>query len=140
LGDKSLLSFSVNGQLANKNLDSSEKFSLGGPTAVRAYPVGEASGDEAYQATLELRHNFLPALQGTVLYDMGEVTINKQPFGPPQDNKRKLSGAGIGLNANVQSIQILGSIAWRMGNQLPTSIPSSAAKSPTIWVQALTTF
>ena len=36
---------SVNGQLASKDLDSSEKMVLGGMYAVRAYPEGEAYAD-----------------------------------------------------------------------------------------------
>jgi hemolysin activation/secretion protein len=46
---------SINGQFASKNLDISEKMGLGGPYAVRAYPVGEAYSDEGYVATLEAR-------------------------------------------------------------------------------------
>jgi hypothetical protein len=47
--DATLL-LAVNGQQASKNLDSSEKFVLGGINGVRAYPQGEASGDEGYKA------------------------------------------------------------------------------------------
>jgi hemolysin activation/secretion protein len=45
----SQLSFSatLSGQWADKNLDSSEKFLLGGSTGVRAYPSGEGSGASA---------------------------------------------------------------------------------------------
>ena len=43
----------VSAQWASDNLDSSEKFLLGGPAGVRAYPVGEASGDQGWLATLE---------------------------------------------------------------------------------------
>src|SRR5690606_17102591 len=39
------------GQTASKNLDSSEKLSLGGATGVRAYPQGESSGDEGFLAS-----------------------------------------------------------------------------------------
>ena len=37
---------SLSSQKALNNLDSSEKFFLGGPGSVRAYPLGEGSGDE----------------------------------------------------------------------------------------------
>src|SRR5690606_18695184 len=37
-----------NGQLASKNLDNSEKMGLGGMNAVRAYPEGDAYGDQGY--------------------------------------------------------------------------------------------
>src|SRR5699024_6918706 len=39
------LSPRLQGQWSDDNLDSSEKFSLGGAHGVRAYPQGEASGD-----------------------------------------------------------------------------------------------
>jgi hemolysin activation/secretion protein len=45
----------VRGQLASQNLDSSEKMGLGGAYGVRAYPEGEAYGDQGYIATLEAR-------------------------------------------------------------------------------------
>ncbi|PZN73481.1 MAG: hypothetical protein DM484_22590 [Candidatus Methylumidiphilus alinenensis] len=38
-----------------KNLSSSEKFSLGGPYGVRAYGVGEAPSDEMLLLSAELR-------------------------------------------------------------------------------------
>ena len=46
---------SLRGQLAFDNLDSSEKMELGGAYGVRAYPEGEAYGDQGYVATAEAR-------------------------------------------------------------------------------------
>ncbi len=130
------LSLSASGQEANKNLDSSEKFSLGGATGVRAYPQGEGIGDEGYLATAELRHNFSDTLQATLFYDIGSVRINRMPFGAAATNNRTLSGAGIGLNANVADFRIRASLAWRTGSEQPTSIPASAVHAVTMWVQA----
>ena len=48
IDDRLSLYLSYSRQWATKNLDSSEKFSLGGPYGVRAYPVGEASGDDGW--------------------------------------------------------------------------------------------
>jgi hypothetical protein len=48
------------GQAANKNLDVSEKMELGGINAVRAYPEGEAYGDQGAVANVEARWD-LPA-------------------------------------------------------------------------------
>jgi hemolysin activation/secretion protein len=50
------------GQWASKNLDSSEKFGLGGFYGVRAYPQGEGMGDFGWLTQLELR------------YEMGNAT------------------------------------------------------------------
>src|SRR6185503_2763134 len=44
------------GQHASKNLSSAEKMSLGGPNGVRAYPVGEVTGDSGAQVTGEVRY------------------------------------------------------------------------------------
>jgi hemolysin activation/secretion protein len=88
-------------QGASKNLDSSEKFSLGGAQGVRAYPLGEAAGDEGTLATLELRYA-LGRWEGTTpsliaFADYGRSRINKEPF-LPGDNVRKLGGAGVGVS------------------------------------------
>jgi hemolysin activation/secretion protein len=139
--NESLVFASINGQQASKNLDSSEKFSLGGPSGVRAYPLAEAGGDEGCQATLELRHSFTLTLQGTLFYDWGDVTINKHPFGAlDSSNRRSLSGAGIGVNTSLAAVQIKASLAWRTSGGQPASIPSSSAKSPTVWVQGVAYF
>jgi len=85
------------GQLASKNLDSSEKLSLGGANGIRAYPQGEASGDAGYILTGELRWNMpTPKFQLAVFVDNGRVTLNKNPW-DASINKRILTGAGIGL-------------------------------------------
>lgn len=95
----------ISGQYANKNLDTSEKFVLGGPTALRAYSGGEASGDEGWLANLELRYE-LPALafgqpRLVGFYDIGGITLHKNTNGIPiptasGENEYHLSGAGIG--------------------------------------------
>jgi hemolysin activation/secretion protein len=138
--DSTFLALSVTGQTASKNLDSSEKFSLGGINGVRAYPQGEASGDEGYRATVELRHNVMPNVQATVFYDVGKVTINRKPFGPAASNSRNLAGVGVGLNAGLGPVQLRSSLAWRTDGGLPTSVPASAAKRPTLWMQASVAF
>lgn len=77
ISNATLVSAAIADQQSSKNLDSSEKFSLGDPAGVRANPLAEAGGDEGYKATLELRHFFSPTLRGTLFYDWGEGTINK---------------------------------------------------------------
>ena len=140
LTDAMQLSISVTGQQASKNLDSSEKFSLGGVNGVRAYPQSEATGDEGYKATVELRRALATNIQGTVFYDFGSVKINKNPFGPAATNNRNLAGVGFGLNANLSAVQLRGSLAWRTTGGQPTSIPESAAKRPMLWMQAALAF
>jgi hemolysin activation/secretion protein len=138
--ENTFLAVSLAGQLASKNLDSSEKFSLGGVNGVRAYPQGEAGGDEGYRGTVELRHNVMANVQATVFYDWGKVTTNRNPFGAAASNSRQLAGAGVGLNASLAGVQLRSSLAWRTDGGMPTSIPASSAKRPTLWLQASMAF
>ena len=91
----------VNGQAADKNLDSSEQFFLGGPNSVRAYDVGTIGGALGALASAEFRHNLGVSSYGTwqtILFaDSGVVRIYKTVF-DAGDNTASLSGAGVGLN------------------------------------------
>ncbi len=95
LGNTFSLLLQARGQLASGNLDASEKISLGGAYGVRAYPEGEASGDEGWVTSLELRQIFSRQWQGGVFVDAGGVRINHNPPAAAGDNYRQLSGAGL---------------------------------------------
>ena len=136
INNSTVISVSLNGQQASKNLDSSEKFSLGGPTGVRAYPSGEASGDEGFKGTLELRHSWNANWQSTLFCDFGTVRINKKPFAAAASNRKSLAGGGFGLNASFDKVQVKAALAWRVHGGLPASLPASAVRSPTLMVQA----
>jgi hemolysin activation/secretion protein len=134
INNSTLISASLNGQQAGKNLDSSEKFSLGGPTGVRAYPSGEASGDEGFKGAIELRHSWNANWQSTLFYDFGSITkINKNPFGAGS-NSKNLAGVGVGLNATFGKAQVKAALAWRTDGGLPSSLPANAVKTPTLLV------
>ena len=105
--DASVL-FSISGQLASKNLASAEKFSLGGPNGVRAYPVGEATADSGYVTQTELRY-IIPRqkifggdLTFLAFFDYGYAVINEEPARNSagqildSENVRSFSGYGIG--------------------------------------------
>lgn len=100
LSEQNSLYFAANGQWADKNLDSSEQFFLGGPNSVRAYDVGVLGGAMGGLASAELRHHLAFAAPGfwqaVAFLDTGTVKIEKTPFaaGP---NSADLSGAGAGL-------------------------------------------
>ena len=84
----------VSGQKAATNLDSSEHIYLGGARGVRAYPQGEASGDEGLLGTLELRyHTPVKGLVLSTYFDAGHVRIEKEDYG-----SMTLKGWGIGLS------------------------------------------
>ena len=134
LTDKDSLSFVLSGQQAGKNLNSSEKFSLGGANGVRAYPQGEGVGDQGWMANMEVRHALLEQLQGVAFYDAGAVTINHTPFAATA-NTRNLAGAGVGLNAQYGWAQLKTTVAWRTSGGIPLAEPASLNRNPRIWMQ-----
>lgn len=124
------LSAGINGQLASKNLDASEKMGLGGSGGVRAYPSGEAYGDQGYVINLETRV-LLPALperwpgrmQWIGFVDNGSVTVSRNPWAPGTRH-RTLSGAGFGLNwANNGGFALSATVARKLGNAPALSAP-----------------
>ena len=109
-------------QFARHNLDSSEKFALGGPTAVRAYTSGEALVDDGRIGTLELRYA-QDYLGGNLLWSLfveralGRINITPLGVGV---NHVGLSGSGLGLQWTGGDIGLSASLAWR-GTRLPTA-------------------
>ena len=89
----------LSGQLASKNLDSSEKFYLGGSGGVRAYPASEGGGSEGQLANLELRWRLPQGFNFTGFYDYGRITINTDNSftGATALNNYSLRGAGMSL-------------------------------------------
>ena len=107
------------GQTANKTLDSSEKFYLGGPDAVRAYPVNEGGGTEGRLATAELRWRFLEGFTATGFYDFGRVVQNHDNRfgGGASPNGYSLQGAGLALAwASDFGLNLKGAWAHRIGD------------------------
>lgn len=123
LNDRLNFYFSLAGQLASKNLDSTEKLYLGGASGVRAYPQGEASGDEGYILTGELRWDIpTPKFQLAAFIDNGRVTINKNPLPDAGSNHRTLSGVGVGLILNrLKDYTLRVDYAHKIGNSAATS-------------------
>ena len=94
------------GQQASKNLASAEKMSLGGPNGVRAYPVGEATGDSGLLITGRgaLHRAGRQVVRGRchgdrAFYDWGQVDVNEKPLPTDAQNKRSISGYGFGAVA-----------------------------------------
>lgn len=132
----------ANGQWADKNLDSAEQFSLGGPSAVRAFPVSEASCDEGYTASSELRYLidklgvFPGSLQLAVFFDYGHARLHVNPVAP--GNSRDISGAGFGVSwFDASSFSIRTTTAWRTTG---TATGKSAQTDPVVYLQAMKRF
>ena len=134
----------VRGQIASKNLDVSEKMELGGAYGVRAYPEGEAYGDEGYMATLEARlllPRWWEGLPGDMhaigFVDTGSVTLNTSPW-TTGTNSATRSGAGVGLIwADTNNFTASATYAWELGNTRATSAPDHLGG---FWVQIVKYF
>ncbi len=132
---------SASGQLASKNLDSSQKLFLGGANGVRAYPQGEAPGDEGYLLTMEGRQNLGMLWSGlwqlTAFIDGGRVTLNKNPW-TATNNRRTLAGGGLGVNvAAGREWAAKADVAWRLTSAKSVS---DSDRTPRAWFQAVKYF
>jgi hemolysin activation/secretion protein len=87
------------GQATSTNLDSSEKFALGGPDGVRAYPVNEGTGDQGVLFNLEL-HRPMGNWDASLFADAGRVFVDQDPWyaAPTRGNSYWLKGAGAALD------------------------------------------
>ncbi|OYU25204.1 MAG: polymerase [Burkholderiales bacterium PBB2] len=119
-------------QWADKNLDSSERISLGGISGVRAYPSGEGVGDRGALAQLELRHN-IGAIAPFVMLDAGRVRINTVPTAGTAQNYRTLAGAGLGVRVNGERWQLEAAAAWSLKGGEPQADPITRHK-PRLWL------
>ena len=106
-------------QRANKNLDSSESFGLGGSDGVRAFPSGEGYGDEGWNTKVELRYN-INYFSPYVFYDVGHVRTNAIAY-DDSDNYRTIAGAGVGTKFQFKSLSIDTSLAWATSGGRATS-------------------
>ena len=127
------------GQLASKNLDISEKMQLGGAYGVRAYPEGEAFGDQGYIVSAEARLA-LEALSRQVpgyvqlfaFIDHGGITFNRNRFSAAP-NSVSLSAVGGGVSwADDNNFLVRLSYARRLGSAPVLSGPDTLGQ---FWVQ-----
>ncbi|HEX5371884.1 MAG TPA: ShlB/FhaC/HecB family hemolysin secretion/activation protein [Aquabacterium sp.] len=111
------------GQIAGDNLDTTERFGLGGASGVRAYAPGEGTADTAHLLTTELRWLPPESMFGRVaremvfsaFYDLGVAKVRHDLEGVPSitDNTPTLGGAGFGFVWDrPQSFAFRMSLAW----------------------------
>uniref|UniRef100_Q3ARQ7 Hemolysin activation/secretion protein-like protein n=1 Tax=Chlorobium chlorochromatii (strain CaD3) TaxID=340177 RepID=Q3ARQ7_CHLCH len=151
------LDLTFSAQHTLKNLDSSDKFYLGGPYTVRAYPLGEAAGDHGALFKADLRHRIpVPAEWGDMFvnafYDVGHVTLNKDRYAGDSatmnatgSNDYWLQGAGVGLRYDIsETFTLQGCWAHTIGKNSGRAFDgnNSDGKSDNhrFWVQGLMNF
>ena len=145
---------SLSGQFASQNLDSSQKFFIGGPFSVAGYPTGEISGDEGTLLHADLRYDFynLPwrgNLQASVFYAAGWAKLFKDTWSgwndpnPELDNDIMLQSAGFGFTQTWDETFVLrGLLGYQVGSN-ETEDPDSgeatdgSSKNYRAWVQGI---
>ncbi|MEO6660630.1 MAG: ShlB/FhaC/HecB family hemolysin secretion/activation protein [Burkholderiaceae bacterium] len=137
LSRRDVLAVSVFGQWTNANLDSSEKLSAGGPTAVRGYDTGVLPGDSGQLARMEWRRELGELGTGrwrsTVFVDGARMTINRQPW-TAAANGATLRGAGVALAwASPQGWQARVTVAAPLGGVPPRA---QTQRSTRVWAEA----
>lgn len=153
--DKTVLSVSVSGQMASVDLDSAEKFYLGGPNGIRAYPGSQGGGSQGAMINIEIQQQLEDKFVGTAFFDAGFVQqfINKATYvaskgvtptnvGTNANNSYSLRGIGLGLKRADQDFVFSTSIAWKLGHNPLYNIQGvgvnndGRSKSAYIWAQA----
>jgi hemolysin activation/secretion protein len=112
---------SIYGQLANKNLNSSEQIYLGGPYAVRAYPIAQSPGSQGFIYSSELNHRLNANWNIGGFIDIGAVQqyVNLYPGWQGltnANNQYTLSSTGLTAKFNYQKIIVDAALAYRIGN------------------------
>jgi hemolysin activation/secretion protein len=136
LGKDWAVSVLLMGQVANKNLDSSEKLSLGGPTSIPGYASGEANADNGYQAKLTLRWQASAHVSLSTFVDLAELQLSVNPLASTVSttrNTKRLSDAGIGWDWQFNKhLSVNALLAWAQ-DEAPNP---SDNKQPRLWINA----
>ena len=135
----------VSGQVASTNLDSSEKFYLGGANGIRAYPTSEGGGADGQMLNLELRSRLPNNFNLTGFYDLGHVKVNHNNDALLDPNNITLKGAGVTLAWQSSfGLNLKATWAHRIGNNPnPTSTgkdQDGTLQQNRIWLNAAMTF
>lgn len=136
----------MSGQWAGKNLDSSEKFYLGGASGVRAYPTGEGGGTLGNLLNLELRWRLKQDYTMTGFYDYGRISVNSDNNfnGAPALNSYSLKGTGLSLAWQSGNTSLKATWSHRVGNNPnPTNTGTDQDGSLTknrFWLSAVLRF
>jgi hemolysin activation/secretion protein len=145
------LSMLLLGQMANRNLTSAERLSLGGPSGVRAFPTGQLIVDEGMLFQGELRYSpQIQALRSDALgtstlalfYDYGSGSICSnvsdcsRGLAQPIASSNRISGAGLGVRVSKPGSHLVRlDMAWRTGGD--EVVTGESRGSPRVWLQVV---
>lgn len=119
--DQTVLSVSLSGQISSVNLDSAEKFYLGGPNGIRAYPGSQGGGSQGAMMNVEIQQQLENKVVALAFFDAGFVQQyrDKAIFNKGDtnaNNSYSLRGAGLGLKRADQDLVLSATIAWKLGH------------------------
>ncbi len=123
----SWLTSELYGQLASKNLDSAEKFSL---APMRAYPVAEGLGDQGWGTSIHIYYQLTPFLTPYLFQEVGQTQQNKNPY-LADKNSRNLASTGIGLSGGYRDFDFNTTLAWRN----TSAAKSDQDQNPRLFIQ-----
>ena len=111
---------SAYGQLASKNLNSSEQFYLGGPYAVRAYPVSQGGGSEGAIVSTEVQHFISENWVAGAFVDVGVIEQYKNLYAnwagqSHANNVYTLAATGLTLKYTYKNFSLSGTGAYHVG-------------------------
>ena len=138
LNKRLALQLFARGQYVSRNMDTSGRMGITGITGVKAYPISEVAGDQAYFTRAELQWD-LPLqaksqkLQLLTYLEHGGIKIFKQAVNPGE-NYRHLQDIGLGLLwSKKDSWWVRADYAWKLGAEKPTTDTSHC--NGHFWIQ-----
>ena len=124
---------SANGQHSRAQLDSSERFYLGGPGGVRAYGVNDGGGVRGQTASVEAHLRLPKAVVASAFYDWGQVS------GTTAGSRQTLKGFGTSVAwTGPSGVNVKATWAARDGRGAPPHQPGPPKSR--LWVQAVVPF
>lgn len=119
--------------LPSRNLDSYNRFSLGGVNGVRAYTTLDGIGDSGTLASVELRKQVSAECAAGVFYDGGVVRQNYQPVAGQYNTAYSLQAVGLSWTGMILNhVNYNTSFAKAVGNYA-AYVPGIYQTTPHAW-------
>lgn len=132
IGPRTTFNIAMSGQYAWTPLSSADKFNIGGPSGVRAFPQGEASGDHGFLTNIALRFSLKDSRwQFGPFVDYAWIKYNRDHSGI-----RNAAGVGFSIifsEAGKNSIRL--DIATPISNRYSQSVGKDVKGR--VWLQAI---
>ena len=103
-------------QAAAKNLDTYNRFSLGGINGIRAFTSLDGVGDQGAQMSFDITHQVVPDVYGSLFYDIGMVKNYHKPLSTDKDTGYyTLQGVGWQVGGKIEDVNWSLSVAHAIG-------------------------